>query len=66
MHYMQIMDITTKAFLALHFSDFRLLRKGLAGGVESGDSSLEEAVKPTWNRPPKRYQVFVCGSFSLS
>src|ERR1700737_724925 len=32
---------------AMEFCPVCMLRKGLAGGVVSGESSLEEAVKPT-------------------
>jgi hypothetical protein len=35
-----------------------MLRKGLAGGVESGESSFEEAVKPTPDQPPKRFEHY--------
>jgi hypothetical protein len=35
-----------------------MLRKGLAGGVESGDSSFEEAVKPTPDQLPKRFEHY--------
>ena len=32
---------------AMEFCPVCMLRKGLAGGIESGESSFEEAVKPT-------------------
>src|SRR5262244_971162 len=32
---------------AMEFCPVCMLRKGLAGGVESGESSFEEAAKPT-------------------
>jgi hypothetical protein len=35
-----------------------LLRKGLAGSVESGESSFEEAVKPTPDQPAKRFEHY--------
>ena len=35
-----------------------MLRKGLAGGVESGASSFEEAVKPTSEQPPHRFDHY--------
>ena len=35
-----------------------MLRKGLAGGVESGESSLEEAVRPTPDHPLKRFEHY--------
>src|SRR6266481_4466150 len=41
---------------AMEFCPVCMLRKGLAGGVESGESSFEEAVKPT--TPEKAKQRF--------
>jgi serine/threonine protein kinase len=35
-----------------------MLRKGLAGGIESGESSFEEAVGPTPDQPPKRFEHY--------
>ena len=35
-----------------------MLRKGLAGGVESGDSSFEEAVTPAPDGPTKRFEHY--------
>jgi serine/threonine protein kinase len=35
-----------------------MLRKGLAGGVESGESSLQETVRPTSDQPPKRFEHY--------
>jgi hypothetical protein len=35
-----------------------MLRKGLAGSVESGESSFEEAVKPTPDQPAKRFEHY--------
>jgi hypothetical protein len=35
-----------------------MLRKGLAGGMESGESSFEEAVKPTLDQSPKRFEQY--------
>jgi hypothetical protein len=35
-----------------------MLRKGLAGGVESGESSFEEAVKPTLERVAQRFEHY--------
>jgi hypothetical protein len=35
-----------------------MLRKGLAGGVESGESSLQETVRPTSGQPPKRFEHY--------
>src|SRR5262249_46844203 len=43
---------------AMEFCPVCMLRKGLAGGVESGESSFEEAVKPTPDQPPKRFEHF--------
>jgi hypothetical protein len=35
-----------------------MLRKGLAGGVESGESSFQETVRPTSEQPPKRFEHY--------
>jgi hypothetical protein len=35
-----------------------MLRKGLAGGGESWDSSFEEAVRPIPDQPPKRFEHY--------
>jgi hypothetical protein len=35
-----------------------MLRKGLAGGVESGESSFEETVRLTPDQPPKRFEHY--------
>jgi hypothetical protein len=35
-----------------------ILREGLAGGVESGESSFEEAVKPTPERMIQRFEHY--------
>ena len=43
---------------AMEFCPVCLLRKGLAGGVESGESSFEEAVKPTLDQPPNRFEHY--------
>ena len=43
---------------AMEFCPVCMLRKGLAGGVESGESSFEEAVRPTPDQPPKRFEHF--------
>jgi len=42
----------------MEFCPVCMLRKGLAGGVESGESSFEEAVRPTPDQPPKRFEHF--------
>ena len=34
------------------------LRKGLAAGVESVESSFEETVKPPPDQPPKRFEHY--------
>jgi len=43
---------------AMEFCPVCMLRKGLAGGVESGESSFEEAVRPTAD-PPRDLSVGV-------
>ena len=43
---------------AMVFCPVCLLRKGLAGGVESGESSLQETVRPTSDQPPKRFEHY--------
>src|SRR5271157_4470552 len=43
---------------AMEFCPVCMLRKGLAGGVESGESSLEEAVKPTPDQPAQRFEHY--------
>src|SRR5271165_6162351 len=44
---------------AMEFCPVCLLRKGLAGGVESGESSAsEEAVKPTPDQPAQRFEHY--------
>jgi len=35
-----------------------MLRKGLAGGVESGESSFQETVRPTPDHAPKRFEHY--------
>ena len=35
-----------------------MLRKGLAGGVESGESSFQETVRSTSEQPPKRFEHY--------
>ena len=42
----------------LDFCPVCMLRKGLAGGVESGESSLRETVRPTSDEPPKRFEHY--------
>src|ERR1700746_1983698 len=43
---------------AMEFCPVCMLRKGLAGGVESGESSFEEAVKPTPKRGAQRFEHY--------
>src|SRR6516162_3170089 len=43
---------------AMEFCPVCMLRKGLAGGVESGESSFEDAVKPTLDQPPNRFEHY--------
>jgi hypothetical protein len=40
---------------AMEFCPVCMLRKGLAGGIESGESSSEEAVKPTSEQALQRW-----------
>jgi hypothetical protein len=42
----------------MEFCPVCMLRKGLAGEVESGDSSFEEAVRPPPDQPPKRFEHY--------
>jgi serine/threonine protein kinase len=35
-----------------------MLRKGLAGAVESGESSFQESIQPTSGQPPKRFDHY--------
>ena len=43
---------------AVEFCPVCMLRKGLAGGVESGESSFEEAVKPTPEQATQRFEHY--------
>jgi len=43
---------------AMEFCPVCMLRKGLAGGVESGQSSFEEAAKPTPVRVLQRFEHY--------
>jgi hypothetical protein len=44
---------------AMEFCPVCLLRKGLAGGVESGESSAsEEGAKPTSDQPAQRFEHY--------
>src|SRR6516164_5862134 len=43
---------------AMEFCPVCMLFKGLAGGVESGESSVEEAVRPIRDQPPKRFDHY--------
>ena len=42
----------------MEFCPVCMLRKGLAEGAESSDSSFEEAVRPTPDQPPKRFEHY--------
>jgi hypothetical protein len=42
----------------MEFCPVCMLRKGLADGVESGESSFEERVRPTPDRAPKRFEHY--------
>jgi serine/threonine protein kinase/tetratricopeptide (TPR) repeat protein len=43
---------------AMEFCPVCMLRKGLAGGVESGESSFEEAVEPTPKQAVRRFEHY--------
>jgi serine/threonine protein kinase len=43
---------------AMEFCPVCMLRKALAGGVASGESSFEEAVKPTPEQPGQRFEHY--------
>src|SRR5262249_21882672 len=43
---------------AMEFCPVCMLRKGLAGGVESGESSCHEAVVPIPNQPAHRFDQY--------
>jgi len=43
---------------AMEFCPVCMLRKGLAGAVASGESSFQEAVRPTSDQPPKRFEHY--------
>jgi hypothetical protein len=43
---------------SMEFCPVCMLRKGLAGGVESGESTFEEAVRPTPDQPPQRFEHY--------
>ncbi|HTD17691.1 MAG TPA: serine/threonine-protein kinase, partial [Chthoniobacterales bacterium] len=45
-------------FGAMEFCPVCMLRKGLAGGVESGESSFQETVRSTSDQPPKRFEHY--------
>jgi hypothetical protein len=42
----------------MEFCPVCMLRKGLAGGVESGESSFEEAVRPTTEQATQRFEHY--------
>src|SRR5262252_9477926 len=43
---------------AMEFCPVCMLRKGLGGGVESGESSSEEAAKPTREHAEQRFEHY--------
>src|SRR5215468_3365825 len=43
---------------AMEFCPVCMLRKGLAGGVKSGESSFQEVIQPTSDQPPKRFEHY--------
>ena len=43
---------------ALKFCPVCMLRKGLGGGIESGESSSEDTLKPTTEQPLKRFEHY--------
>ena len=43
---------------AMEFCPVCTLRRALAGGVESGESTLEEAVRPTSDQPAQRFEHY--------
>ena len=43
---------------AMEFCPVCMLREGLAAGVESGESSFEEAVKPTLEKAGQRFEHY--------
>jgi hypothetical protein len=43
---------------AMEFCPVCMLRKGLAGGIESGESSFEAAAKPTAEQAVKRFEHY--------
>jgi len=43
---------------AMEFCPVCMLRKGLTGGIASGESSFQEAMQRTSDQPPKRFQHY--------
>src|SRR5208337_1838620 len=43
---------------AMEFCPVCMLRKGLAGGVESGESSTEDTIKPIPDQPARRFDHY--------
>jgi hypothetical protein len=43
---------------AMEFCPVCMLRKAVADGVQSGESSFEEAAKPTLDQPPNRFEHY--------
>ena len=44
---------------AMEFCPVCMLRKGFAGGVESGESTTQDTLKPTSEQPVQRYEHYV-------
>src|SRR5215467_6412356 len=42
----------------MEFCPVCVLRRALAGGIESGESSFEKAIKPTSEQPPHRFDHY--------
>ena len=43
---------------AMEFCPVCMLRKGLAGGVQSGESSFGVTLKPIADKPPQRFDHY--------
>ena len=43
----------------MEFCPVCMLRKGFAGGVESGESTTQDTLKPTSEQPVQRYEHYV-------
>jgi hypothetical protein len=42
----------------MQFCPVCMLRKGLAGGIESGESSTEDTLKPVSDQPAQRFDHY--------